>query len=358
MIRYMNSFAVFLIIAFSSACVQHSAEQKSSIIKNETEKVDTSNVPQGIVRNIIQDRKGNIWIAAFRGMYKYDGKSFVNITGDKISGRFFSALEDKKGNFWFSSIGSGAYYYDGKSFTNFTTKEGLLNDEVGSIYEDQKGNIWFGVSGGASYYDGKSFRNYILDGNTMIEDRTGKTFSTRKPNGVVSIIEDRKGGMWFGAFDGVHRYDGKSFTMFTNNGKPFKNVRSIIEDSKGNIWIAGDTGLWRNSGGVLTNFTRQFVGYVYEDKHGNIWTSSESEKEYEAGGLEKKSDQLSWKLSRYHEESLMDANMQGEVIRENERMIFGILEATDGNIWFGTLDGVFSYNGKTFTDFKNKVVSD
>lgn len=33
-------------------------------------------------------------------------------------------------------------------------------------------------------------------------------------------------------------------------------------------------------------------------------------------------------------------------------MIFRILEATDGSIWFGALDGVYRYDGNTITDFK------
>ena len=35
---------------------------------------------------------------------------------------------------------------------------------------------------------------------------------------------------------------------------------------------------------------------------------------------------------------------------------FGILEANDGSIWFGASDGVYRYDGNTFTDFKSKEV--
>ena len=35
-------------------------------------------------------------------------------------------------------------------------------------------------------------------------------------------------------------------------------------------------------------------------------------------------------------------------------MFFGILEANDGSIWFGALDGVYRYDGKKVTDFKSK----
>jgi len=258
------------------------------------------------------------------------------------SARFFSVLEDRKGNLWFGSIGSGVYYFDGKSFQNFTTSEGLLNNEVGSIYEDKKGNIWFGVSGGASCYDGKSFRNYIIDGNAMNEDRTGKTFPNRRPYEVNSIIEDKTGKFWFATRGNTFVYDGKTFTVFTHDGKPFKNVRSIIEDKKGNIWLGGPDGLWRYNSSTFTNFTQRFVGYIIEDKKGNIWTSSERD------------SNLGWVLSKYDGKSL--SNIKPTVTEiANKPIIFGILEAFDGSIWFGELDGVHRYDGKTITDFKSKV---
>ncbi len=35
-------------------------------------------------------------------------------------------------------------------------------------------------------------------------------------------------------------------------------------------------------------------------------------------------------------------------------MLCGILEANDGSIWFGSINGVYRYDGKTITDFKSK----
>jgi ligand-binding sensor domain-containing protein len=339
-------YALLLMFAFFTSCGQNRKEGKKIMINSETIGVITAHGPKRITRNVIQDRKGNIWIAGFDGIFRYDGKSFTNITSKVSSARFFSVLEDRKGNLWFGSIGAGAYYYDGKSFTNFTTREGLLDNAVGSIYEDKKGNIWFGGSGGASRYDRKSFRNYILDGNAMYEDKNGETIPKRQLYGVGPIIEDKNGGFWFGA-GGVFRYDGKSFTNFTHNGKPFKNVRSIIEDKKGNIWLGGADGLWRYNGSTFTNFTQDFVGHIYEDRKGNIWTSSQ------------KANEGRCVLSRYDEKSLTDKKPTVTEIMSkhegNKGMIFGILEANDGSIWFGTMvDGVCRYDGKTIACFKGK----
>lgn len=307
-------------------------------------KTTEEKIPNSITRNIIQDRKGNIWIAAFDGIFRYDGKSFTHITDKVSSARFFSVLEDRKGNLWFGSIGSGVYYYDGKSFRNFTIKDGLLNNDIGSIYEDKKGNIWFGSFGGASRYDGKSFRNYIINGDMMNEDRTGKTFPDRPPYEVTSIIEDKAGRLWFATRGNTFIYDGIAFTVFTHENKPFKNVRSLLEDKKGNIWLGVNDGLWRYDGKTSINFTQNFVGYIYEDKKGNIWTSSEN------------ANIKAWVLSRYDAKSLSGKNPTvNEIASKYEgtkRMIFGILEANDGSIWFGALGGVYRYDGKTVMDFK------
>ena len=176
----------------------------------------------------------------------------------------------------------------------------------------------------------------------MIEDRTGKSIPdfTRPSNEITSIIEDKTGKFWFGSRGNTFVYDGKSFTVFNHNGKPFSNVRTITEDKKGNIWLGGPDGLWRYDGSTFTNFTQKFVGYIIEDTKGNIWTSSESD------------NGQGWVLSRYDEKSLSSKKPTVTGIT-NKPMIFGILEDDKGNIWFGA-DGLCRYDGNTITDFRGK----
>ncbi|MBN7814591.1 ligand-binding sensor domain-containing protein [Algoriphagus pacificus] len=360
MIKYISVYALFLLVVSLSSCGQKQMKVPKETptqvtINPEIKEVITSNAPNSITRTIEQDRNGNIWIATFKGVFQYDGKSFTNMTSEVSSARFFSVLEDREGNIWLGSIGSGVYYYDGKSYKNFTTKDGLVNNEVTSIYEDKTGNIWFGVNGGVSRYDpsaalrtdGKSFLNYLLIEDSLFEDKTGKTVPdfTRPPNEVTSIIEDKTGKFWFGTRGSTFVFDGKTFTAISYNGKPFKNVRTIIEDTKGNIWLGGNDGLWQYDGNIFTNFSQNFVGYIIEDSKGNIWTSSEGPQ--------------GWVLSQYDEKSLSHRNPIVTEINPNEgRMLFGIFEANDGNIWFGS-NGVSRYDtrpdsigGNTITHFK------
>jgi ligand-binding sensor domain-containing protein len=199
----------------------------------------------------------------------------------------------------------------------------------------------------------------MMNGDVMVEDRTGKTFPdfTRPPNEVNSIIEGRTGKFWIATRGNTFVYDprlkdevgqGKTFTVLTNNGEPFTNVRTMIEDKEGNIWLGGNDGLWRYDGSAFTNFTQKFVGYIIEDKKSNIWTSSVSANDQD------------WALSRYDGKSLYKSFLLNSPVLKptvteitNKPMIFGIIEDAKGNIWFGA-DGVYRYDGNTITDFKGK----
>lgn len=331
--KYLQIHTLFIIFVLCISCNgQNKTDLPKDNINSASKNVNITNSPKSITRNIKQDRNGNIWFATWEGIIQYNGNSFTNITSNISTSRFFSVLEDRKGNFWFGSIGSGVYYYDGKSFQNFTTKEGLVNNRVTNIYEDKNDNIWFGTEGGASRYDGEFFQNFT-------------TKEGLPNNDVNSIIEDKTGKFWFGTRGDACFYDGKAFTKFTNkDGITFKNVRHIIEDKKGAIWLGGKDGLWRYDDSEFTNFTQQFVGYIYEDKKGDIWTCSES------------ANIQGWSLSRYDGTSLTNEKATVTEIKAEKGMFFGILEDSDGNIWLGTLDGVYCYDGNTFRDFKDNEV--
>lgn len=119
-----------------------------------------------------------------------DGEAITNIS---------SIIDDKEGNIWFG--GNGLWRYDGSTFTNFTT------NSVRYICEDKKGNIWTsGLSANGhwaiSRFDDK------LPGNTpaVIEITQSKN--------LFAVFGADDGSIWFGSFDGVYRYDGKTITDF------------------------------------------------------------------------------------------------------------------------------------------------
>jgi len=64
---------------------------------------------------------------------------------------------------------------------------------------------------------------------------------------VYDILQDSDGFLWIGTKDGLNRYDGYSFKVFTNdpynlNSISNNSVRKIFEDSRGLLWIATESG--------------------------------------------------------------------------------------------------------------------
>jgi len=340
--KYAHVYALFLMLVFHTSCGQNQTNEpqdnrKVGYSESQLKEADTTKVPMSMVRNVKQARNGDILIASYLGVFRYDGTSFTNLTSKIISARFASfwdVLEDRKGNLWFASKDSGVYCYNGKSFQHFTTKDGLASNMALHIYEDKAGNIWFG----ASRYDGKSFRNFT----------TKDGFPS---NSIRLLLEDKTGKLWFGAQgEDMFVYDGKTFTVLKNkDGKAFNNVWSIIEDKKGNIWFGAGGydpcyGLWRYDGRTFTKVSQRGAYAIIEDKKGNIWTTGE---------VKPNGD---WALSRYDAKSLYNKKPTVTEIMSGPPAFFGILEANDGSIWFGSLgpsSGVYRYDGKTITDFKS-----
>jgi polyisoprenoid-binding protein YceI/ligand-binding sensor domain-containing protein len=346
--KFKHVFALFLIFVLYTSCKQNQTYAPPDIIKPDTKDLVSSFGPTRMVRNVKQAKNGDILIASYTGVWRYDGKLFTNITTAIKSPSFWDVLEDRKGNLWFASKDSGVYCYPsdslktgGKYFLHYTTRQGLASNMALHIYEDRAGNIWFG----SSRYDGKSFRNFT----------TKDGFPS---NSIRLLLEDKTGKQWFGAQgESMFVYDGKTYTVLKNkDGKTFTNVWGITEDRKGNIWFGatiiehkrGDTsfiseGIWRYDGSNYTKVSQKGAYGIIEDKNGNIWTTG-SDKPQSIGQV--------WSLSRYDEKSLKNEKPTVTEIKPQSWMLLGILEDAKGNIWFGSGNGVYRWDGKTLTDFK------
>lgn len=334
---------------------QNQSYARPDTIRSETKDSVSSHGPTRMVRNVKQARNGDILIASYTGVWRYDarvpdgqGKLFTNITSAIPSPSFWDVLEDRKGNLWFGTKDSGVYQYNGKFFQHFTTRQGLASNMALHLYEDRAGNIWFGTGGGATRYDGKSFRNFT-------------TKDGLPSNDINTFMEDKTGKLWIGTRGDACFYDGKTFTVLRNkDGEAFHNVWAIIEDQKDNIWFGGaiikdkkgstlflDAGLWRYDGSSITKVSQKGASAMIEDKEGNIWTT----------GAVNPTGAGSWALSRYDQKSLYDEKPAAAEIFSIDKMLCGILAANDGSIWFGSGNGVYRYDGKIITDFKSEEVN-
>lgn len=68
-------------------------------------------LPDSEIYDIIEDQKGYIWMAANKGLYRYDGKTFLPLTHSEKRGlSVFGLHEDTNGTIWCNNI-SGQFFY-------------------------------------------------------------------------------------------------------------------------------------------------------------------------------------------------------------------------------------------------------
>lgn len=126
---------------------------------------------------------------------------------------------------------------DGYTFHHFSTDDGLLNNEVKSLYRDSEGYLWIGTVVGLNRYDGYSFKHYIHN--------AADTLSLADDD-VVSIQEDALHNLWIEGRE-ENSYYNRSKDRFENAGKklaelglPTTGIRQILIDDKGNLWVVTD----------------------------------------------------------------------------------------------------------------------
>ena len=338
---------MFLLTLALLACEKNPAGEETigaaAFVKTDYVDTVTTYGPARMVRNLRQTQNGDILIAAYNGIFRYDGKSFTNITSRIPSPSFWDVLEDRHGNLWMGTKDSGVYRFDGKEFRHFTTREGLPGNTVLHLHEDRKGNIWFASGFTASRFDGKTFRHFTpQDGLAAV--------------GVNTFFEDQKGRMWIGTRGDAYRFENEKFTLIRNQaGETFYNVWSFAEDQKGNVWFGGsivkekrastlylDVGLWRYNGETYQKVKEHSASSILADKEGNLWTL----------GTENAIGQGNWQLMRFDAKTLQEENPTGSQVFSIPIMLCQVIQARDGSIWFGSGRGVFRYDGQTITDLK------
>ncbi|MEP7322734.1 MAG: two-component regulator propeller domain-containing protein [Saprospiraceae bacterium] len=302
-----------------------------------------------------------------------------------------SIFQDSKGNLWFGSIGEGLIRYDTKSITYFNSLDGFSCNSVFAITEDHKGNLWIGTDQGVYKYDasgdaGTKFRNYKEKSGLSNIDISRK-----------SILVDKSNNIWVGTNGGVFRYnpsadtlDGKCFSLFPLLGSI--KVRDILEDQMGNIWFASaDHGVYRYDGKTITNITEKeglgdnYAGGMVQDKTGNFWftmnggickydarlpqrqgktftefTTKDGLGGSEVWGIYLEKSGIIWITARgsttRYDPSIPNSNSKPFTVFTAKDgftcCVQSMYQDRSGNMWWGTGQGLYRFDGKRFYQVK------
>ena len=104
------------------------------------------------------------------------------------------------------------------------------------------------------------------------------------PNATVNaVVHSREGYVWLATYDGLVRFDGTRFTVFSKaNGLGANGIRALCEDGDGNLWIGTNgAGVVRYAKGVFRRFganeglPSELVWALHTDiRDGSVWVGT------------------------------------------------------------------------------------
>ena len=242
------------------------------------------------VEYIFRDRQKNYWIGTSNALYSYnphsgDYKLAFSLDCDK----FNDLTEDGNGNIYASTFFRGFCKYNKASgkMTNYHSSlddernEFLCNNWIQDILTDRQGLVWLASSRGVSCYD-------------PVSD-TFNGLGWHKNMMCYSLCEIPDGDILIGTEQGIYIYHRPKNTVeeFPHSSELHdKAINSIICDKSGDIWCSTSMGIW-----YYNVMQQQWISYI-----------------------------------------------NGNGLGAHEYTINASLYAQNGNIYFGTADGICTFN--------------
>lgn len=149
---------------------------------------------------------------------------------------------------------SGLLINNRGSWSIHTTKDGLYDNFINTIYQDFRGVVWIGTEQGISYFiDNKLHR--VDYGNRVIKS-------------VSHFFGDNKGYVWCGSrfsSEGVSVFNGEVWETFSGRHGLADNSSSIFyQDNIGRLWVGSC--YHRSRGGLSVFDGREWKGYTSSDE--------------------------------------------------------------------------------------------
>jgi signal transduction histidine kinase/ligand-binding sensor domain-containing protein len=279
----------------------------------------------GYVGTLYEDGKGNLWVTAASGLWRWkpgpsrrvsitdwsgglqsisesaDGAllvevhtEVVRVVGDKVEAFYLPAfqprprvtalLRDRDGALWIGTSNQGLLHVHQGRTDAFRRSDGLSGNNVDRLFEDHEGNIWIATTEGMD-----RFRT-LTAATTLV--------SSGVPN-VEAVTADRDGGVWISSESGLERRWNDGRVTFYRPGhenstagpssrtKPPATVdeiavkalpdyaaSSLFQDSHGRLWLGTTRGLGyleKDRLVLVPGVPDGYIDSIDEDGEGNLW---------------------------------------------------------------------------------------
>jgi ligand-binding sensor domain-containing protein/signal transduction histidine kinase/DNA-binding response OmpR family regulator len=304
------------------------------------------------IYSIYKDREGGIWIGSFFGgvdYYSDDYNQFElfypvaqdnRMQGNRVR-EFCSAPQ---GKIWIGTEDNGLNLFDpvNNEFLPLPSALQSLYTNIHALYADGD-YLWIGTFS-------KGLNRFNLKTKELVTYMHSDNPNSISHNSTFAIHKDRQNTLWIGNLSGlnIYNYDENNFTQIEELQGIY--IQDIFEDTNGKIWISTFTkGLYRYNPatGEWTvflydpsdprNTLYNKLTSVFEDSQKRLWVTTEG------GGF--------YLFDKETEEFITFNSAKG---LPND-VVYQIVEDDNANLWLSTNSGLVCYNPLSGT-FRNYTV--
>jgi len=318
---------------------------------------------QDHVNKIYIDDAQNVWIGTIEGVSifrpsKNKFRHIYHITGDErtpVSSNTTSLLQLTSGEIWIGTDNAGIDCMNDQfikidSYNNsYKGKNRLNSNRISVLMQDTDGDVW------AGQWSGRGFN--IINPTTQAIKSYSFLSNSLKADWYNDIYEDSKGNFWVGIWgaQGIYQFDKKrgifkDQTYLLRNIIPPVPVKNLAFDGD-NIWIGLQNqsiffALNPKTKKISCHLKDNYSSYgfnqvldIYKDDNGDVWFQTN------IGVYHKRKKPYISIVPEYNLPDLHTGNFNLErpVLKSNYKIdtITSKIVDEDGNIWIGTIKGLF-----------------
>ncbi|MBU6408800.1 MAG: hypothetical protein KGR98_00300 [Verrucomicrobia bacterium] len=225
------------------------------------------------VAALLPGREGGLWVEMDRG-------AVVDLNGNKtfavrpanahMDSAAQTMIEWGDGRLWISYLGGAICSLKGGKATVIGWQLGLPWAPVGSIAKDSKGRLWLARAGEVGIFHHGKVQLLAQPGNRSIR-----------------LARARAGGVWICAGGRLFHFDEGAPMELKGTlpaGDSHAEASAMLEDRRGNVWVGtAYNGLFRFDGSRFEKIPVSYpeISCLLEDNEGNIWVGTHG------GGLDR-----------------------------------------------------------------------